>query len=80
MCGRRRERLPDASIYNKLCDIEWNTPIGKTRSLRRRCDDPSQPIRAVKRFDESIIAGEEPEMCVRLRTAGWEISQASTTT
>ncbi len=30
VCGRRRERYPDASIYNRLCDIEWNTPIGET--------------------------------------------------
>ena len=32
VCGRRRERHPRASIYNTLCDIEWNTPIGKTRA------------------------------------------------
>ena len=24
VCGRRRERHPEASIYNRLCDIEWN--------------------------------------------------------
>jgi len=28
VCGRRKERFPDATIYNKLCDIEWDTPIG----------------------------------------------------
>src|SRR5690349_9304100 len=32
VCGRRRERFPDASIYNRLCDMEWNTPIGQTKS------------------------------------------------
>ncbi|HEY9828248.1 MAG TPA: glycosyltransferase family A protein, partial [Stenomitos sp.] len=25
VCGRRRERYPDASIYNRLCDVEWDT-------------------------------------------------------
>jgi hypothetical protein len=27
--SRRRERFPDATIYNRMCDIEWNTPIGE---------------------------------------------------
>lgn len=26
--GRLRERFPDASVYNYLCDVEWNTPLG----------------------------------------------------
>ena len=26
--GRRRERHPDASLYNALCDDEWDGPIG----------------------------------------------------
>src|ERR1700719_1882252 len=29
VCGRRRERHPSASVYNLLCDLEWNTPIGE---------------------------------------------------
>ncbi|WP_204244731.1 glycosyltransferase family A protein [Parasphingorhabdus marina] len=29
VCGRRRERYPDASVYNQLCDREWNTAIGE---------------------------------------------------
>jgi len=28
VCGRRKEINPKNSIYNQLCDIEWNTPIG----------------------------------------------------
>ena len=28
VCGRRRERFPDASIYNAHCDREWDTPVG----------------------------------------------------
>src|SRR3954471_23229748 len=32
VCGRRRERHPERSIYNRLADIEWNTPVGDARS------------------------------------------------
>src|SRR4030088_1316640 len=30
--GRRRERHLDRSIYNRLCDHEWNVPIGEVRA------------------------------------------------
>jgi hypothetical protein len=30
--GRRRERFPEASVYNRLCDLEWDTSIGEARS------------------------------------------------
>src|SRR5690606_9661513 len=29
VCGRRRERHPEASVYNRLCDREWDTPVGQ---------------------------------------------------
>ena len=29
VCGRRRERFPEASVYNRLCDLEWDTPVGE---------------------------------------------------
>ena len=29
MCGRRKERFPEASVYNLLADMEWNTPLGE---------------------------------------------------
>jgi GT2 family glycosyltransferase len=73
VCGRRRERHPEASLYNALCDTEWNTPVGQAPA----CGGDSL-IRA-KAFDEaggfrsSLIAGEEPELCVRLRQRGWKI-------
>ena len=72
-CGRRREIAPEASVYNRLIDREWDTPAGRTRScggdalMRRRAFD------AVGGFDPGLIAGEEPELCVRLRQAGWQI-------
>jgi GT2 family glycosyltransferase len=73
VCGRRRERFPDASIYNKLCDIEWNTPIGKARACGGDALIRVKAFQQVGGYNPSIIAGEEPEMCVRLRQAGWEI-------
>lgn len=73
VCGRRRERFPDASIYNRLCDIEWDTPVGDALSCGGDSLIRRDAFCAVGGFNNSVIAGEEPELCVRLRQAGWKI-------
>lgn len=73
VCGRRRERFPDRSVYNLLCDMEWDTPVGETKSCG---GDALMRIDAFERagkYRDDLIAGEEPELCVRLRAAGWKI-------
>jgi GT2 family glycosyltransferase len=72
-CGRRRERFPDASIYNTLCDLEWNTPVGEAKACGGDALMRIDALRAVGGYDGDVIAGEEPELCVRLRAAGWTI-------
>lgn len=73
VCGRRRERYPDASVYNYLCDVEWNAPVGDARSCGGDAMMRAEAFAAVGGFNPSLIAGEEPELCVRLRGAGWKI-------
>jgi GT2 family glycosyltransferase len=73
VCGRRRERYPQASIYNQLCDIEWNTPIGQANSCGGDVLMRADALQAVGGYRSGLIAGEEPELCVRLRAAGWRI-------
>lgn len=72
-CGRRRERFPEASVYNRLCDEEWNTPIGEARACGGDALMRADAFAAVGGFNPGLIAGEEPELCVRLRAAGWKI-------
>lgn len=72
-CGRRREIAPEASVYNRLIDREWNTPIGQARSCGGDALMRASAFAAVGGFDPGLIAGEEPELCVRLRAAGWQI-------
>ncbi|PSS58540.1 glycosyltransferase family 2 protein [Pseudomonas sp. BBP2017] len=73
VCGRRRERFPQRSVYNLLCDLEWDTPIGETRACGGDALMRADAFAAVCGFRPSLIAGEEPELCVRLRAAGWKI-------
>lgn len=72
-CGRRRERFPQNSIYNQLCDIEWNTPVGQAKACGGDVLMRANALQAVGGYRASLIAGEEPELCVRLRAAGWQI-------
>jgi glycosyltransferase involved in cell wall biosynthesis len=73
VCGRRSERHPDASIYNLLCDIEWDTPVGVARSCGGDAMIRASAFLEAGRYDPVVIAGEEPELCVRLRQRGWKI-------
>jgi GT2 family glycosyltransferase len=75
VCGRRRERAPEASIYNRLCDLEWDTPIGAAEATGGDFMTRAAVFDAVGGFDESLIAGEEPELCHRIRRAGWQIER-----
>lgn len=72
-CGRRRERYPHASIYNLLCDLEWDTPVGQTRSCGGDVFMRAVALAASGGYRSDLIAGEEPELCLRLRAAGWEV-------
>ena len=72
-CGRRRERHPEASVYNRLCDREWNTPVGRALACGGDALMRRAAFVAVGGFRDDLIAGEEPELCVRLRAAGWQI-------
>jgi GT2 family glycosyltransferase len=73
VCGRRRERYPDASVYNYLTDVEWNSPIGDAKACGGDAMMRADAFAEVGAFNVSLIAGEEPELCVRLRRAGWKI-------
>lgn len=73
VCGRLREVQPEASIYNTLCDIEWNRPAGSVAACGGIFMARVEAFNQVGGFDPAISAGEEPELCLRLRRDGWRI-------
>jgi glycosyltransferase involved in cell wall biosynthesis/GT2 family glycosyltransferase len=73
VCGRRRERFREASAYNRLCDMEWDTPVGEAAACG---GDSLMRIAALQTagvFDDALMAGEEVELCSRLRNSGYQI-------
>lgn len=73
VCGRRFEAAPGASLYNRLMDQEWDTPVGRALSCGGDSLVRIAALDQVGGFRSELMAGEEPEMCARLRAAGWEI-------
>ncbi len=73
VCGRRMERHPTSSIYNAMCDHEWNTPVGPADACGGDFLIRTEAFRKVQGFSDGQIAHEEPELCGRLRKAGYNI-------
>ncbi|MGI9623736.1 MAG: glycosyltransferase, partial [Acidimicrobiales bacterium] len=71
--GHRREMDTVGSIYNRTLDLDWVFPLGEVRfcggdALMRR-----DVLALVDGFDEGLIAGEEPDLCRRMREIGYKI-------
>ncbi len=73
VCGRRRELYPQKSIYNHFCDDEWNTSIGEAKACGGDALMRADVFKLVAGYREDLIAGEEPELCIRLRQAGYTV-------
>jgi GT2 family glycosyltransferase len=71
--GRLRERFPERSVYNWLCDREWDRPSGETQSCAGNVMMRVAALKAANGYREDVIAAEEDELCVRLRRMGWRI-------
>ena len=71
--GHRREIRPEASVYNRLLDLDWIAPPGYSDfcggdSLMRR-----EILERTNGFNPDLIAGEEPDLCRRIRGMGGKI-------
>ena len=73
VCGRRSERHPQASVYNRIADLEWNTPAGVSESCGGDALIRVSAYMKAGGFDSSVLAGEEPELCARIRQEGYSV-------
>ncbi len=72
-CGRITERHPDASVYNRMCDLEWETPEGEVDASGGNFLVRVAAFRAVGGFRPDVIAAEDDELCLRIRARGGTI-------
>lgn len=71
--GHRREMFPRETSYNRVLDLDWIYPPGPAAFCGGDALFRRSALVEVDGFDESLIAGEEPEMCRRMIAAGHRI-------
>lgn len=71
--GHRRELYPERSLFNRVLDLDWVYPPGVSEFCGGDALMRAEVVRAVDGFDAGLIAGEEPEMCQRIRALGYSI-------
>jgi GT2 family glycosyltransferase len=71
VCGHRLERFPEATLYNRLADMDWRGPVGDIKFCGGDVMMRTKAFREVGGYNERMIAGEDPEICLRLREKGW---------
>ena len=68
VCGYRRERFPEASIYNRVCDVEWRMGgTGECSSFGGDVVIRLSALETVGGYNDSVIAAEDDELSIRLR-------------
>jgi GT2 family glycosyltransferase len=73
VCGNRTERYPERSLYNRLTDMDWRGPAGDVQFCGGDVLMRVDAFHSSGGYVEQMIAGEDPEICVRLRQHGWKL-------
>jgi GT2 family glycosyltransferase len=68
--GRRRERFPQQSKYNRLADLEWDLPVGEIKGSHGDIMVRADAFRQIGGFNDTVLVSEDYELCVRLRKNG----------
>jgi GT2 family glycosyltransferase len=71
--GRRRERYPERSIYNRLADVEWDLPVGEIDLSHGDMMVRVDAFRKIGGFDPKAFVAEDHDFCMRLRESGYTL-------
>jgi len=71
--GNRRETRTADSIYNALFDLDWNAGTGYSLFFGGDALVRREALAAVGGYNPLLIAGEEPDLCRRMRGLGYRI-------
>lgn len=73
VCGHRREITPPRSLYQRVLDLDWVYPTGTTAFCGGDALIRHDVLDSVQGYDPTLIAGEDPELCHRIRSQGYQI-------
>lgn len=68
VCGYRRERYPERSLYNRICDVEWQAgDAGEVGCVGGDVMVRASGLRQTGGYNAAVIAAEDDEFGIRLR-------------
>lgn len=70
--GNRWESRPQDSFYNRVLDLDWRGGAGEVDYCGGDALIRRDVLERVNGFDETLIAGEEPDMWRRIRALGFK--------
>jgi len=71
--GALRERSPEASLYDAVCELDWPSTPGEIDYVGGNGLYRAEPLHEVMGFHPDMRLGEEPELGVRLRARGFRM-------
>lgn len=71
--GWRSEMHPGASVYNAMCEVEWHAPAGPIKACGGDMAVRRAAFDAVGGFNETVIAAEDDEFCLRIGQQGFTL-------
>jgi GT2 family glycosyltransferase len=71
--GQLHERDPGLSIYSWMCDIEWAAPPGPAGLFGGDVLLRAAALREIGGYRPGMIAGEDPDLAIRMRSRGWRL-------
>jgi len=73
VCGVNNEKYPKRNFYHKLSHIEWQYKTGLCSYFGGNVLVRRETLKEVGGFDVKLVAGEEPDLSVRMRRVGWKL-------
>lgn len=73
VCGAVHEMFPEATLYNRVFEIDWQHAVGEIEACAGRLMTRTALFRESGGFRTDLIAGEDEEFCFRARSAGWKV-------
>jgi len=71
--GVLEEKEPRSSFSKRIFQMEWEHQKGEVQATGGNCMIRRKAFSEVEGYNEHLVAGEEPEMCYRMREKGWKI-------
>jgi len=71
--GQRKEKYPNKNWFHFIADLEWVKPVSDAKYFGGDVMIRRNVLEESGGYDESLIAGEDPELSARIRSMGYSI-------